>query len=388
MNSAAMRSVETAPELNTGVHTVTLPTGKLSLNVNHSELPLLELCDFAARINKRRGFLFVSNVLAREKPCKPAEMLRVHSNLADRLPADLPGPVVFIGMAEYAISLGQSIFELYQERTGRDDCLYIHSTRLNLGRERFASFAEEHSHAPAHIVYNPERDVDLELMRSARTLVLVDDEATTGRTFLNLAKGFAEKCPLLEQVATIVITDWRGDEQRQLIIDAMPVPCISLAILDGEYQFVPDPNSPEMVMPSVIGDGRCIDDSIRGNHGRFGLRKRAGAHLGVVDNLDVHPGEKCLLLGTGEFIHVPFLLGCELEKRGVDARVQSTTRNPLMSWGAIETTLTHRDCVNGIVSFAYNVHQHYDRVFICTEFSQDQIDPALVEQLNAEIIVF
>ena len=57
-------------------HEVTLPNGRLSVavTVQSADWPLARLCAFAARHNPRRGFLFVSKVLAKHHPSTPADI--------------------------------------------------------------------------------------------------------------------------------------------------------------------------------------------------------------------------------------------------------------------------------------------------------------------------
>ena len=72
-------------------------------------MPLEQLCGFAARRNPRRGFLFVSRVLGRHLPTRPRVMRDAQLRLARRIPVDLPGPVVVLGLAETAIALAQGV---------------------------------------------------------------------------------------------------------------------------------------------------------------------------------------------------------------------------------------------------------------------------------------
>src|SRR5262245_26328094 len=102
--------------------TVPLRCGTLTLRIEQSELPLEELCDFASRRNRKRGFLFVSKVLGKHIPVRPSRMADVHTRLARKL-LEVPGPVVLIALAETATGLGQGIFERMLQLTGRDDLL-------------------------------------------------------------------------------------------------------------------------------------------------------------------------------------------------------------------------------------------------------------------------
>ncbi|WP_258866568.1 phosphoribosyltransferase domain-containing protein, partial [Shewanella morhuae] len=47
-------------------------------------------------------------------------------------------------------------------------------------------FKETHSHATDHLIYWPNDPVLAKRVEQAKSLVLIDDEATTGNTFTNL----------------------------------------------------------------------------------------------------------------------------------------------------------------------------------------------------------
>ena len=84
-----------------------LPNGRLTLTINRADLPPDELFALGARANPRRAFLFVSKVLGKHWPVATATLARIHALLAAKLPAELPTPVLFIGMAETATALAQ-----------------------------------------------------------------------------------------------------------------------------------------------------------------------------------------------------------------------------------------------------------------------------------------
>lgn len=88
-----------------------LSGGTLTVIPNSSNIPLDSLFDIAERRNPKRAFLFVSKVLGRHIPVSPAAMRNVYRQLAERFPADLPGPVLFIGMAETAVGLAAGVFQ-------------------------------------------------------------------------------------------------------------------------------------------------------------------------------------------------------------------------------------------------------------------------------------
>src|SRR3546814_6891667 len=65
------------------------------------------------------------------------------------------------------------------------------------------------SHATTHLIQV--EDLALEdTVRAARSLVIVDDECSTGNTYVAVANAMLETMPNLELIATCCITDWSG----------------------------------------------------------------------------------------------------------------------------------------------------------------------------------
>jgi hypothetical protein len=93
------------------------------------------------------------------------------------------------------------------------------------------------------------------------------------------------------------------------------------------------------------------------------------------------------VLGTGEFMHPSTLLGAALERLGVDVVVQSTTRSPILTWGAIGHALGLPDNYGeGIPNFIYNVAPgQYDHVLVCHETPAGEALPGFARLLNARL---
>lgn len=157
-----------------------LTSGTLTVKTN-SAIELEMLFDIAQRNNPKRAFLFVSKVLGRHIPVAPALMKETYVQLAAGIPADLPEPVLFIGMAETAVGLAAGVFREASSRVAEP--VFLTSTRHPVDGELLCEFKEDHSHATDHLIYQPEDDTLRRRALNARTLVLIDDEATTGKTF-------------------------------------------------------------------------------------------------------------------------------------------------------------------------------------------------------------
>ncbi len=374
--------------VNAEVHAISLPAGKLEVTVHRSQEPLEALCGFAARRNPKRGFLFVSKVLGRHLPVRPSVMRQTYRRLSARIADDLPGPVLFIGMAETAVCIGTGVFDEWVRRNGRDDALFVHTTRYAFDAPPAFMFREEHSHATGHHVHVPVDPADASLMRQARTLVLVDDEASTGKTFSNFIHAAQGFCPFIEHVVCVVLTDWSGGRARAAVAARAGKPADLVSILEGEYRFERNPDAAAVLMPDVEGDGRSRSAMLTANYGRFGIRRDPCTPSLLADRIDLTAGQKVLVLGSGEFVWAPFRLAEALEARGVLTWCQATTRSPIMPGNAIENVLSFQDNYgDGIPNYLYNaLDRGYDRVLLCLETPAHLADPQLVAALSAEIL--
>ncbi len=359
-----------------------LMRGELEVKVDDAVLPPSDLFGFAERRNPKRAFLFVSKVLGRHIPVRPSIMAASFESLAAEIPTNLPGPVLVIGMAETAVGLGAGVHRAFSAT--RPDTMYLVSTRHPLGTELFTRFEEEHSHASAHLIHMPVDPEVREMMLQARSLVLVDDEASTGKTFVNLHRALVDAgLSNIERVVTCVLTDWSAGAVGKAIGDS----ATSVSLMKGSYQFHEDPSAPLPDMPDV---GRvCIGEwplAAQKDWGRLGVRSVEDT---LAPDLQVNPGEKIIVIGTSEFVWRPFLLAERLERAGADVHFSSTTRSPIALGHAIQHALSFSDNYGlGIPNFIYNVKPgQFDRVLIRSETPAEALPAELVQALGAEVIV-
>jgi hypothetical protein len=346
-----------------------LPTGQLQLQLTKGADRLDELLGFGARANAKRGFLFVSKILAKHWPVQPAAMLRIHDELAAQIPAHLPGPLLFIAMAETAVGLGQGVFEAYQRLHPSNPCLFIHSTRYPIEDCELLEFAETHSHAPRQYLHLPRDPILAAQFRQAQSLVLIDDEASTGNTFVNLTQACRSYCPHLNHIHLATPVNFMSTDARANCPQVFGLDVSLSALIEGHYEFFPAPID---VHPSAAQAANGYKPSGASDaFGRVGIAHALQLPHSQALQLseDMEPDAKILVLGTGEFMHWPFLLGICLERLGHAVWVQSTTRSPILTWGAIQQSIRFSDNYGeGVPNYIYNLTPgFYDEVLICHE---------------------
>lgn len=353
---------------------------------NEYGFKLQDLFLMAARKNPKRVFLFVSTVLGKHIPVNPKKSILVGRLLANKIDdGNMETEVIvqalkdnnfieqaweyskenkissqkstlFIGFAETATALGNSVFSAFQGSNIR----YVHTTRDFLKEcKSVFSFDEEHSHAVEHFCYPLEEDI----LQKYQRIVLIDDEITTGNTALNLIKAINEKYEGKEYVV-VSILDWRTQNwvdkfkatEKELDIKIQPISLIKGEVNcennylkehmidfqnsnqvenDNEFNDIEelehkiDLQHKGMKFTRVLGGGEEVEYDYSIYTGRFGLKDKE-ANL-VEEYLEeavkgMGPFEnEILVLGTEEFMYLPMMLAAKIS----NAKYQSTTRSPI-----------------------------------------------------------
>ena len=359
---------------------IELQRGVLSLQPNdNSHWKWQDLLGFAERINPKRAFLFVSKVLGRHIPVSPSIMRHAFTDLAKLVPGDLPEPVLVIGMAETAVGLGAGVHQVLQQRY--PEAIYVTTTRHPVhGAPLLARFLEEHSHAQDQLLYgSPDAELQQQILNS-KSIVLVDDEASTGKTFVNLIHALQQAgLNQISHVVTATLADWSSG------IHIADLNCQSVALMTGKWQWRDAEHPIQINMPKVdtVAFG-AFATLAEPTWGRLPIQD-SGAHI----RLAVQPDERILVLGSGEYVWSSFLLAEYLQQQGADVRFSAITRSPIAVGHAIQSALAFADNYGlGIQNFVYNINpQDYDRVLITVETATHSVAKSLLEALpNAEVI--
>ncbi|WP_371810903.1 phosphoribosyltransferase domain-containing protein [Frigoribacterium sp. CFBP 13707] len=366
-------------------------------------VPVELLVGLALRRNPRRAHLLVSTVLAKHVPTVPglavvagellgtaadlalaegdagargAELRRLADEFARllaereaegearaRLRGDLaalrrelaalrtghPG-VATLGYAETATGLGRLVADALGS-------WYLHSTRHDpAGAVAFGAFEEAHSHATSHRLL----PTDPSRLRVGGTVVLVDDELSTGATVVDTVRDLHARVPQ-ERFVVAALVDLRGDDDRAALdavarelgtrVDVvalgqgrveLPADVLTVGadVAAGLGEAVPTLRRASAADAVALLDLRDVVAPVRSE--RFGVDAPAatadvdvrGVVAAVLDALPaelregVRGDDPVVVLGTEEFLSVPLAVAYELDGH-VPTRASSTTRSPI-----------------------------------------------------------
>ena len=374
--------------------TITLDTGILYLDLEPGHIPLKRLLGFAARVSSKRKFLLVSKVLGKHYPVSPKLMSWSYRALARAvLKHNIEGGSLWIGMAETATGLGYGVFEAACGE-GAKRALFVQTTRYHLDGIERLEFEEAHSHATDFFLYYPEQPNHRERFLMAETLVLIDDEISTGRTFLRLIKAYQQVNPGLRRVFIVSLVNFAHPGDRAALEDQAGVEVEWVCFRQGQLRFEDQQNAAiDSITVNVSGNGAC-KKALLAWPGRLGLDAPIRLESDVIEQLsgsglktspkitsvygphalrgndESKPDERpILVLGTGECNAPAYLLGRELESQGFKIKVQSTTRSPIHQGNDIGRACQFEDNYDdGIPNFIYNLNpDDYSDIILCHE---------------------
>ncbi|WP_370313963.1 phosphoribosyltransferase family protein [Guptibacillus hwajinpoensis] len=401
---------------------------KLEVTQNKLNIPVEEFFQMAARINKKRGFLFVSKMLGKHIPVHPHKSLLASGLLAityyetitgksvdylsevrdgflsddlgeikksyERLvnnPFHLEEPPIVIGFAETATALGHAVFDSFQEG------YYIHTTRENVSDlDPEFNFKEEHSHAVDQRCY-----ADRSILMKSNPVVLVDDEITTGKTCLNIIRELHANYPR-KHYAVLSLLDWRSDEHMEhykALEMELGITISVLSLLKGTIKFEGKPLEhpihdfqssrylSDVAEINRIDLSSCFDSRNENDYltysGRFGIN---GADKAKIEDSCQKASNllkkeslegKTLCLGTGEFMYIPMKIASYLNG---EVYYHSTTRSPIqpvdIEGYAISNGFTFQNPEDQqIQHYVYNILKgEYEQAFLFFEKSVPDAD--------------
>jgi hypothetical protein len=369
--------------------TIELDTGTLRLDVEPGRIPLQRLLGFAARVSSKRKFLLVSKVLGKHYPVSPKLMSWSYRALARAvIKAGIGSSSLWIGMAETATGLGYGVFEAACQE-GAANTLFLQTTRYHLQDKARLEFEEAHSHATDFFLYYPVQADYRKQFLSAETLVLIDDEISTGKTFLRLIKAYQAVNTQLTKVFIVSLVNFAHPDDRAALEAQAGVEVEWICFRQGLLSFDDHANAAlDNITVNVSGNGECKQQLLAWP-GRLGIAAPICLSSDVIEDLyqsglnrestDPRP---LLVLGTGECNAPAYLLGRMLENADFKVKVQSTTRSPIHVGNDIALVCQFKDNYqDNITNFIYNLNPaHYRDIILCHE---TPLGPELIDRLHA-----
>lgn len=361
-----------------------LPEGKLTLQITNDIAPD-DYFLVAARENPKRAFLFVSKKLGKHLPILPSTMLATQQALVAKIPTSAE-PILFIGMAETATALARGVYQAWLNQHQDIESLYIDTTRYHLKDYERLNFEEQHSHAPSIGLHLPQGEL-APLFFHAQTLVLIDDELSTGNTFINLIKRLQMRGLTFKEVIILSITDFSADYREHMKTALAPLKLSWHSLLQGKWHY----QAERQIAPvTETAQGKSVNVIPHAFSARTGCQQALQWTKTQQETVKtwLQPKMRLLVLGTGEFMFAPYQLALLAQTLGADVRFCATTRSPIRLWGAIEKRDTHSDPYGeGIHNYLYNyAREAYDAVWLVSELSPNPALLSLAEQLDAQLI--
>ena len=295
-----------------------------------------DILKIAKRINNnKRPYLLVNPLQAKHIPVSPSEAMEMMTSLGKLVAEKYSEARLVIGFAETATAIGAVV-----AKTISDECYYIHTTRENVrNAKEYAFFSEEHSHATEQKLVSD----DLEKMLSkTETVILVDDEFSTGKTLINMVNRLrndylvlAEKkivaASIINRLSEANIQRWHNEKIESVCLLKLP---------ETDYS---DYVNPIAVTAAAIPIGKDIDSTtkmtiIKQNFPdpRNGVNvshyyESCISKVALIQKRTDLRDKNVLILGTEECMLPALLIGKEIEneKEVSSVKCHATTRSPI-----------------------------------------------------------
>ncbi len=337
-----------------------------------------DLFSLAGRVNnQKRTYLLVNPLQAKHVPVSPAKTIRMCKALAKKLPASCRElPTLLIGFAETATAIGAILAKELGEQ-----CSYLTTTREQFDAEQpFLYFSEVHSHATEQKLCTDRLE---DMLRGAKTIILLDDELTTGNTILNLlgclAPYLSADCRM---VSASVINRMNAASREKFAQRGVEIAALCYSedtdATEAEYTAKTTNLNAQAAMPCADG---VLPQILRVP---FASMPRKGVHTvayadecaavaqAILPLIPKKDGARILILGTEECMAPAIWAGAVIEQQtGCQVRCHATTRSPI--------AICDRDgypAKNGVqlkslydpsrVTYLYNLDT-YDAAFIVTD---------------------
>lgn len=287
--------------------------------------------------NTKRTYLLVNPLQAKHIPVSPTRALAMMDALGERLAAEYPAARLVIGFAETATAIGAAV----AGRLGQA-CVYLHTTRESFpAAGSWVEFLEEHSHA---VEQKLRGDTLSQLLAGTHTVILVDDEISTGKTILNMCRELKRQCPALAEkqiVAASLLNRVSPEHEVRLAREGIECRCL-VKLPQADYTALVEGVEireaegavplPLRLRAARLSSGKLPDPRLGVQIGTYqGACARLAGALKAEFLGELRPGSRILVLGTEECMYPALAVGAALERdgRGFQVYCHATTRSPI-----------------------------------------------------------
>ncbi len=335
--------------------------------------------------NPKRNFIIINKFQSKHFPSDPKETINKFSALGKSVKKYVSASdgekCLVIGFAETAVAVGAFIARELGEK-----CLFLSTTREKIPSHFPAlKFEEAHSHAAEHWLCLAKS----ELFSHLKTVVIADDEFTTGKTAVNLAKALRNYLPKdCEIIAAAFVS---SKESRERFSENM----IKL-VSERDFSEITQNDFPEKfgfdekitpVKPDLEINENSVFDFRNGVLcGDFfeEQEKMLDDILSKIGSISgtVH------IIGTEENCVLPILIGERLAAEGAAVTVQGATRSPMLPSDRADYPIKSRTKLKSLYDenrtvFLYN-SSACDTAIVLTD-AENPSDKAVCELCGASL---
>ena len=320
--------------------------------------------------NKKRAYLLINQIQAKHIPTHPSDIESLIKILAEKVNKETKGRAIVIGFAETATAISTIL------ASSLDDAFYLQTTREDLKNENYLIFSELHSHAVVQKIYV---DALIKEANNYDTIVIMDDEITTGKTVINLVNKLKEVISLEQKKIILASIINRVSPENKKVLEENGISLVEIFKEEySEYEFV---DQIEAFSPKV--DYQRIEAKYSYKEFRYVSTPRLGVDIksylkevkentnNLLEGLDL-AGKNVLVLGTEEYMYQALDVARKINERyGIRAVTHSTTRSPIMV-----STLRDYPIYNGYqiaspydsqrTTYIYDINK-YDVVILVTD---------------------
>ena len=320
--------------------------------------------------NKKRDFLFVNKIQAKHIPTKYSDFTSLTEQLYHKINTDFhpQGNILIIGFAETATALSADIMKQmhFDENHEHDNIWYVQTTRCNINHD-YIAFSEEHSHATEQKLY-------LDTNINVDTIIMIDDEITTGKTIINMVDKLRAFYPDATYHCASVL-NWQNANNRQRFADnsITATALVTGSIKDNLHTIDIDAEEPADITDSSISNEKMNKSPdiytkiLTGVTSHEYIEYFTNWMLRLKSS--INKKEKTLILGTEELMYPAIILSSYSE----NAVCQSTTRSPI--------TINHDD--DYTVTSGFKMYSNYgDYTTYLYDITPDKYDKIIVVTNN------